>query len=95
MDEQDPLHIYWNDMLSRVRSYAQQHARRHFVLCDAHTHGEYVNYTSQLLFDSHAFPMRPKEVAGQPQQAIFELNYRDSIFGRSGGGVTPSGWSCT
>jgi hypothetical protein len=37
MDKNDPGHTGWLDMLQRVRAYARQHARRHFLICDAHT----------------------------------------------------------
>jgi hypothetical protein len=85
----------WWDMLSRVRSYAREHARRHFVLCDAHTpnggprHGE-----ESLLFDFHTFPLRIEEVEGKPCEGVLQVGYLDSIFQRSNGGLTPSGWRC-
>ena len=37
MDNNDPGHAGWLDMLGRVRAYAHQHARRHLLICDAHT----------------------------------------------------------
>jgi len=92
MDQNDPGHRNWIDLLSRVRSYAAKHARRHLVLCDAHTHGVVEN--GKLLFDFHAFPLRIKDVAGSPQKGILQMNYTDAIFGRSKGGQTPSGWNC-
>lgn len=83
----------WWDMLSRVRDYAKAHARRHFVLCDAHTHG--VHYQGdKLLFDFHAYPMRIREIPTKPQEGELAVGYIDSIYGKSAGGVTPSGWSC-
>ncbi len=36
MDERDKDHVHWGNLLARVRAYAAQHARRHFVVCDAH-----------------------------------------------------------
>lgn len=94
MDNHDPGHAGWLDMLGRVRVYAHEHARRHFVLCDAHTPtGGYVE-SGKLLFDFHAFPLRIAEVAGQPYKGILETNYADSIYLKSKGGITPSGWSC-
>lgn len=94
MDNHDPHHAGWLDMLGRVRAYAHQHARRHFVICDAHTPtGGYVE-NGRLLFDAHAFPLRIVEVAGQPYKGVLKVGYADSIFNRSKGGITPSGWSC-
>ena len=94
MDQNDPGHVGWLDMLGRVRAYAKQHARRHMLICDAHTPtGGYVE-NGKLLFDVHAFPLRIAEVAGMPFQGVLKVGYADSLFGRSKGGVTPSGWSC-
>ncbi|MCK5862379.1 MAG: hypothetical protein KAH38_07830 [Candidatus Hydrogenedentes bacterium] len=92
MDDQDEGHQYWLDMLGRVRVYAKQHARRHFLLCDAHTSGFAEN--GKLLFDFHSFPLRPKDVMDKPQEVILEKDYLDSIYGKSMGGRTPSGWEC-
>jgi hypothetical protein len=91
MERNDPGHRNWLDMLGRVRAYAREHARRRMVLCDAHTHG--VIESGKLLFDFHSYPLRPKEVVKNPEEAILELGYLDSLYGRSKGGVTPSGWS--
>lgn len=92
MDNADPGHKYWFDLLTRVRAYAKEHARRHFVLCDAHTHG--VVEEGKLLFDFHAYPLRTKDVISEPQKVILEEGFIDSIYGRSRGGLTPSGWTC-
>ncbi|HOD49196.1 MAG TPA: hypothetical protein PLJ71_05095 [Candidatus Hydrogenedentes bacterium] len=91
----DPGYVHWWDMLARVRGYAKDHARRHFILCDAHTPDGGPRYDGdKLLFDFHAFPLRIKEVEGEPQKGILEVGYIDSIYGRSNGGLTPSGWRC-
>ena len=93
MDKNDPGHAGWLDMLGRVRAYAHEHARRHFLLCDAHTPtGGYVE-GGKLLFDFHSFPLRIVEVADQPHQGVLKVGYADSIFTKSKGGITPSGWS--
>jgi hypothetical protein len=94
MDQNDPGHVGWLDMLGRVRAYAHQHARRHMVLCDAHTPtGGYVE-GGKLLLDFHAFPLRIAEVSGQPYKGVLKVGYADSLYTRSKGGITPSGWSC-
>jgi hypothetical protein len=94
MDQNDPGHAGWFDMLGRVRAYAHQHARRHMVLCDAHTPTGGIVEGGKLLFDSHAFPLRIAEVAGQPFKGVLQVGYADSIYTKSKGGITPSGWSC-
>ena len=98
MDQNDLGHKHWNDMLTHVRAYAAKHARRHLVLCNAHTHGIVEN--GKLLFDFHCWPVRVKEVVGSPQKGIleattaYEYGKVDAIYGRSKGGQTPSGWKC-
>jgi len=77
-----------------VRRYAAKKARRHFVICDAHVPKGGPVVDGKLLLDFHAFPLRPKEVADTPQKAILEVGYSDGIYGRSNGGVAPSGWKC-
>jgi hypothetical protein len=94
MDKNDPGHAGWLDLLGRVRAYARKHARRHFLVCDAHTPtGGYVE-GDKLLFDFHSFPLRIVEVADEPYKGVLKVGYSDSIFTRSKGGITPSGWSC-
>ncbi len=78
------------DLLQRIRAYAAVHARRGWVLLDAHTHG--LVREGRLLLDFHSWPLRPREV-GDPadEDVILEAGFIDSIYGRSRGGVTPSG----
>jgi hypothetical protein len=69
-------------------------ARRHFLLCDAHVpHGGLVR-DGKLLLDFHSFPLRIEEVADQPKRGRLREGYTDAIYGRSKGGLTPSGWRC-
>ncbi len=90
----------WTKVMNMIRSYASEHARRHFVLLNAHTHG-IKGSDGLLLFDFHRFPSRckvpdseidhvPTEEA--PQKVIFAKNYVDSLYGRSLGGTTHAGW---
>jgi len=94
MDDRDPNHIGWRDMMARVRRYAAKHARRHFLLCDAHVPSGGIVHDGKLMFDFHSFPLRIDEVVAEPQKGVLKVGYLDSIFTRSKGGVTPSGWSC-
>jgi hypothetical protein len=48
----------------------------------------------KLLMDFHSFPLRIKEIADKPEEAELKVGHTDAIFGRSKGGVTPSGWAC-
>jgi hypothetical protein len=94
MDERDKSHVHWRDLFSRVRAYAAKHARRHFVLCDAHVPGGGIVHEGRLLLDFHSFPLRIAEVPGKPQEGVLKMGHLDTIYGRSKGGMTPSGWSC-
>ncbi|AQQ71742.1 hypothetical protein SMSP2_02120 [Limihaloglobus sulfuriphilus] len=101
MDDNDPEHEISFELLGRIRDYAKKNARRNFVICSAHVpalhgsnkpHGIVKN--GRLLFDFHVFPLRPKEICGQPYHTILEVGYHDSIYQNSLGGITPSGWKC-
>ncbi|MDT8302900.1 MAG: hypothetical protein RQ760_15575 [Sedimentisphaerales bacterium] len=94
MDDQDPDHRAWRDMMSRVRKYAAKHARRHFLLADAHVPSGGIVHEGKLLFDFHSFPLRIDEVVNEPQKGVLKVGYLDSIFTRSKGGISPSGWRC-
>ncbi len=91
-NDRDLKHYF--GVLSLIRSYATEHARRHILICDAHVpRGGFV-VDGRLLMDFHSFPLRITEVPEKPQEAILQVGFSDSLYGRSRGGVTPSGWSC-
>ncbi|MFA6243973.1 MAG: hypothetical protein WC655_23720 [Candidatus Hydrogenedentales bacterium] len=91
----DPGYKHWWDVLSRARAYAKTHARRHLLLCDAHTpDGGPLYDGDKLLFDAHAFPLRIEDDLSKPQNGVLRVGYADSLYGRSKGGKTPSGWTC-
>ena len=94
MDDWDRSHRHWRDLMKRIRDYAKKNARRHIVLSDAHVPSGGIVHDGNLMFDLHSFPSRPKSVKGKPYKAILEKGFSDSIYGRSKGGVTPSGWKC-
>jgi hypothetical protein len=94
MNRNDQHLDHWSAVLNRARAYAEQHARRRMVLCNAHVPSGGLVRDGHLLLDFHAFPLRIKEVPEKPEQAVLQMGYRDSIFGRSKGGITYSGWSC-
>jgi len=109
MDDRDPGHQAFWSLLQRVRRYARAH-NRGFVLCDAHTHGEYYDphpatplpdSVRQLLFDFHSCPLRPNEADTVRSGTHAAYLARDSwgnpvgaIFGLSKGGRAPGGWLC-
>jgi hypothetical protein len=91
---EDPGYTNWADLLKHVRGYATRKARRHYVICDAHVPKGGPVANGQLLLDFHSFPLRPKEVADSPGKAVLQVGYTDAIYGRSNGGIAPSGWTC-
>jgi hypothetical protein len=94
MNQNDPHLDHYARIFALVRSYAEKHARRGTVLCNAHVPSGGLVRDGQLLLDFHAFPLRIKEIPDRPQQGMLQVGYRDSIFLRSKGGRTPSGWRC-
>ncbi len=95
MNGNDPGFQHWMELLTRVRAYATKHARRQFVLCDAHTHGATLN--NKLLFDFHSFPIgfNIKDENGMKTgELVYGMRKGGNwgIVGRSRGGIAPSGW---
>jgi len=85
---------HYSQVLTLLRTYANQHARRHMLLCDAHVpHGGFVR-DGKLLMDLHSFPLRVMETPDKPQEAVLKVGFSDGLYGKSKGGTTPSGWKC-
>lgn len=59
----------------------------------AKIHGGFVR-DGKLLFDFHTFPLRIEELPAKPKETQLRAGYTDAIYGRSRGGITPSGWRC-
>jgi len=99
MNHNDPDLDYWSQVFAMARAYGVTHARRHILLCDAHTPGGGFVKDGRLLLDFHAFPLRIMEIpdtaaTGSAQPAKLQLGFSDGLYRRSKGGLTPSGWSC-
>jgi hypothetical protein len=84
----------YSKVIGLIRTYANNHARRHMVLCDSHVPSGGLVRDGHLLMDFHSFPLRIMEVPDKPQEAVLKQGFSDGIYGRSKGGVTYSGWSC-
>ncbi|MGI4834890.1 MAG: hypothetical protein ACRYFK_15660 [Janthinobacterium lividum] len=109
IDDRDPGHRAAWSLLRRVRRYARTR-NRGFVLCDAHTHGEYYdplpaaplpNSVRQLLFDFNSCPLRPLEcdtvrcgTHGAYLDYTGKTDEGGAIYGLSRGGRAPGGWLC-
>jgi len=94
MNRNDRDLTHYSQVLALIRSHATRHARRHLILLDSHVPSGGLVRDGQLLMDFHSFPLRIMEVPDKPQEAILKLGFSDGIYGRSKGGMTPSGWSC-
>jgi hypothetical protein len=94
MDRNDPDLVHWSQVFALSREYAARYAPRHMLLCNAHVPSGGLVRDGHLLLDFHAFPLRVMEVPDKPQQGVLKVGYKDSIFGRSKGGLTVAGWSC-
>lgn len=90
----DPNRDAWQHLLTKIREYASQHARRQWVLLDAHVpHGGMLK-DGKSLIDFNSFPLRIKEIPEKPHEAKLQVNYLDGLYKKSKGCVSPSGWSC-
>lgn len=94
MNGNDPHLDHWSEIFTFVRNYAARHARRRMVLCNGHVPSGGLERAGRLLLDFHAFPLRVREVPEHPEDGVLQVGYLDSLFGRSKGGQTWSGWSC-
>lgn len=82
----------WAVFIGKLRTYAADHARRHWVLLDAHTTKGGMLVDGRSLLDFNAFPLRIKEITDKPMQGVLQKGYLDAFFGRSKAAKTPSGW---
>ncbi|MCL2815973.1 MAG: hypothetical protein FWD23_15360, partial [Oscillospiraceae bacterium] len=61
----DKNYEMWQKLVLKVREYAKTHARRGYVICDAHCHG-IIAPDNQSVFDFNSFPIRLREVMQAP-----------------------------
>ena len=94
MNMNDPDFKHWAELIGHIRALAEMKIRRGWVILDAHTPRGHMVVDGKSLLDFNSFPLRIKEVAGKPTEGILEAGYSDSLYKRSQGGVTPSGWEC-
>lgn len=90
----DPGLKHWQALLQRIRNFASQHARRHWVLLDAHVPTGGMLADGMSLLDFNSFPLRIKARPEHPNEAELEIGHLDSIYKRSKGCISPSGWQC-
>ena len=90
----DPDRKHWSAIVAKMRDYASKHARRNWVIIDAHVPRGGMVMDGVSLLDFNSFPLRIKEVLDKPYQGKLEVNYLDGIYLKSEGCTTPSGWKC-
>jgi hypothetical protein len=90
----DPGRDAWVKVIDKIRGYAKEHARRHWVLLDAHVPYGGMLKDNKSLLDFNSFPLRIKEIPEKPYEGKLQVNYLDGIYTKSKGGVSPSGWKC-
>lgn len=84
----------WDSLLQKIRKAALTKARRGTIICDGHLGSGGIVINGKHIFDFVSFPLRAKEIIGDPQKAELKKYYLDAIYGRTKGGITPSGWTC-
>lgn len=90
----DPNREAWKSILAKIRNYAKEHARRHWVILDAHVPKGDMIKDGVSLIDFNSFPLRIKEIPEKPYECKLEVNYLDALYKKSKGCICPSGWSC-
>ena len=101
MAKDDVGFVIFDRIIKMIRDYARDHARRGWVLFNAHMYDDRVGGTDRLICDFHMSPTRglppvgsvPHDPApGNPQEIELIVGHFDSIYLDSPGGITPSGW---
>ncbi len=90
----DKNHDFYALLIDKIRAYAKVNARRHYVLLDGHVPSGGFLRNGVSLLDFNSFPMRVKEIVDKPYEGMLQVGYLDAIFGKSKGGIAPSGWKC-
>jgi len=90
----DPEKRAWAELISKIRGYAKKHARRHWVLLDAHVPKGGMLKDNKSLLDFNSFPLRIKAIPEKPYEGKLQVNHLDGLYTKSKGGFSPSGWRC-
>ena len=90
----DPQKSAWVKVISKIRLYAKKHARRHWVLLDAHVPNGGMLKDNKSLLDFNSFPLRIKAIPEKPYEGKLQVNHLDGIYTKSKGGFSPTGWRC-
>ncbi|HTE27220.1 hypothetical protein [Flavitalea sp.] len=88
----DPGRINWAKTIEKIRGFAAVHARRQWVLLDAHTPRGGMVKDGRSLIDFNSFPLRIRPIPEKPYEGKLQVGYLDAIFNKSLGCISPSGW---
>ena len=89
-DDPDKNHYY--SLLQKIRAYAKTNARRHYILLDGHTPNRGFVKDGVSLLDFNSRPLLIKEVEDKPMEGKLEVGHSNSIYQKSMGAISPSGW---
>lgn len=101
MGKSDVGFVLFDRLIRMIREYARDHARRGWVLVNAHMYDDRVAGTDRLICDFHMTPTRGMPPVGAvrhppyddaPQEIELCVGHFDSVYLESVGGLTPSGW---
>ncbi|MGQ8334957.1 hypothetical protein ACUNWD_00280 [Sunxiuqinia sp. A32] len=90
----DPKREAWAGVLAKIRNYAKKHARRNWVILDAHVPKGDMIKDGVSLIDFNSFPLRIKETPEKPYECKLEVSYLDALYLKSKACVSPTGWTC-
>ena len=82
----------WDSFLTKARRWTAPRARRGIVLFDCHGGRKGVMVGDRSLIDFNTYPLRMKEVEGEPMRIMMEEGYSDSVYGHHQACITPSGY---
>ena len=94
MDMNDPGWKHWSELIGQIRKLAKEKSLRGWIILDAHTPRGGLVVDGKSLLDFNSFPLRIKEVEDKPMEGVLEVGYLDSLYKKSKGCTTPSGWKC-
>ena len=82
----------FRNLMDKLREAAKTKALHGTIIFDGHLTNGGIVVDGQHLFDFTSFPLRVKEVSGEPLKGELKKGFNDCIIGYTQAGMTPSGW---